>query len=67
MAVGSVLTFFLIVMAWYGVNYVLGQGLHSYGFGTGGVEYVAGFALLHLVYVLLVFLMRDGHFKPKAL
>ena len=58
MAVGSVLMFFLIVMAWYGVNYVLGQGLHSYGFGTGGVEYVAGFTLLHLVYVLTACLLR---------
>ena len=58
MAVGSVLMFFLIVMAWYGVNYVLGQGLHSYGFGTGGVEYVAGFTLLHLVYVLITYLLR---------
>lgn len=67
MAVSSVLTFFLIVMAWYGVNYVLGQGLHSYGFGTGGVEYVAGFALLHLIYVLLAFFMNSGKFKPKAL
>ena len=24
------------VMAWYGVNFVLGNGLHSYGFGIGG-------------------------------
>ena len=54
MAIGSVLLFFFIVMAWYGVNYVLGQGLHSYGFGAGGVEYVATFALLHFIYVLLV-------------
>ena len=54
MAVGAVLCFFFILMAWYGVNYVLGQGLHSYGFGAGGVEYVAGFALLNLTYVLLV-------------
>ena len=59
LAVGSVLVFFLIVMAWYGVNYVLGQGLHSYGFGSGGVEYVAGFALLHLIYVLLVCVLRN--------
>ena len=58
MAVGSILMFFLVVMAWYGVNYVLGEGLHSYGFGSGGVEYVAGFALLHLVYVLSVYLLR---------
>ena len=60
LAVGSVLVFFLIVMAWYGVNYVLGQGLHSYGFGSGGVEYVAGFALLHLIYVLLVWTLRPS-------
>ena len=62
LAVGSVLIFFLIVMAWYGVNYVLGQGLHSYGFGAGGVEYVSGFALLHLIYVLLVWTLRPQKF-----
>ncbi len=58
MAVGSVLIFFLIIMAWYGVNYVLGQGLHSYGFGSGGAEYVAGFVLVHLVYVVWVWTFR---------
>ena len=58
LAVGAVLMFFLIVMAWYGVNYVLGQGLHSYGFGSGGVEYVAGFALAHLVYVFIVWSLQ---------
>ena len=46
---GSVLMFFLILMAWYGVNFILGAGLHSYGFGTGGVEYVAGFFCLHIL------------------
>ena len=58
MAVCSVLVFFLIVMAWYGVNYVLGEGLHSYGFGSGGVEYVAGFMFLHICYIFYVWLMR---------
>lgn len=33
----SVLAFWLIIMTYVGVNYVLGTGLHSYGFGTGGV------------------------------
>ena len=42
MAVGSVLAFQGVLMAWYGVNFVLGVGLHSYGFGTGGF----GLALL---------------------
>jgi len=28
--------FALVIVAWYGVNFVLGAGLHSYGFGGGG-------------------------------
>ena len=36
-AVKSVACFWLILMTYLGVNYVLGTGLHSYGFGTGAV------------------------------
>ena len=36
-ALKSVLAFWLIVMTYVGVNYVLGTGLHSYGFGAGAV------------------------------
>jgi ABC-type transport system involved in cytochrome c biogenesis permease subunit len=51
MLVWSVIAFNLVIMAWYGVNYVLGAGLHSYGFGAGGVEYVSAFVLADLAYV----------------
>jgi cytochrome c-type biogenesis protein CcsB len=51
LAVGSVLCFLSVLMAWYGVNFVLGTGLHSYGFGTGGFGYALGFAALELVFV----------------
>jgi len=54
MAAGSVLAFSLVIMAWYGVNFWLGAGLHSYGFGSGGVEYVSVFVMLHIFYVLFV-------------
>jgi hypothetical protein len=37
-------------MAWYGVNYVLGKGLHSYGFGTGGFPAVLTFVVLELLF-----------------
>lgn len=50
LAVGSVLAFQTILMAWYGVNFVLGAGLHSYGFGTGGIEYVAGFVIVQVLF-----------------
>ena len=49
LAIGSVMMFFSVIMAWYGVNFVLGVGLHSYGFGSGGLKYVLGFLLLHLI------------------
>jgi ABC-type transport system involved in cytochrome c biogenesis permease subunit len=34
----SVFCFLSVVMAWYGVNFVLGVGLHSYGFVEGGSQ-----------------------------
>lgn len=40
LAVGSVFGATAILMAWYGVNFVLGSGLHSYGEGTGGFTWV---------------------------
>ena len=49
----SVLAFQGIVMAGYGVNYLLGTGKHSYGFGVGGELIVGIFVLLELVLVLL--------------
>jgi len=54
MAAGAILSFSLVIMAWYGVNFWLGAGLHSYGFGSGGVEYVSIFVLIHIVLVLYV-------------
>lgn len=47
-AVGSVVAFLGVLMAWYGVNFVLAQGLHSYGFGGGGLPYVAAAVLADL-------------------
>lgn len=50
--VGCVVAFQGVVMAWYGVNYVLGAGLHSYGFGGGGTAYVVSLCLLDMVVIL---------------
>ncbi|MBX9792229.1 MAG: cytochrome c biogenesis protein CcsA [Pirellulales bacterium] len=46
LCVGSVLGASAIAFSWYGVNFVLGVGLHSYGFGTGGQYEVGGVVLL---------------------
>jgi cytochrome c-type biogenesis protein CcsB len=50
-AIGSILGFLLVLMAWYGVNFILGTGLHSYGFGSGGLEYVAAFVAFELIVI----------------
>jgi cytochrome c-type biogenesis protein CcsB len=50
----TVICFSTVVMAWYGVNFVLGVGLHSYGFSTGGQAFVFGFLLLQTAFCLWV-------------
>jgi cytochrome c-type biogenesis protein CcsB len=50
LAVASVVCFLAVLMAWYGVNFVLGKGLHSYGFGIGGETYVGLFVVLDLLF-----------------
>lgn len=49
----SVLAFQGIIMAGYGVNYILGTGKHSYGFGIGGEMAVLCFVLIELTLVIL--------------
>lgn len=51
LVVASVVCFLAVLMAWYGVNFVLGKGLHSYGFGIGGETYVVTFIILDLLFV----------------
>jgi cytochrome c-type biogenesis protein CcsB len=63
MLAGSIIAFSLVMMAWYGVNFVLGAGLHSYGFGAGGIEYVAGFVGLEFIYVFFAFMMMAAKEK----
>jgi ABC-type transport system involved in cytochrome c biogenesis permease subunit len=63
LAVGSVVCFQAIIMAWYGVNFILGVGLHSYGFGTGGRGFVVTYLLLQTAFLVLA-LAR--HWRRKA-
>jgi ABC-type transport system involved in cytochrome c biogenesis permease subunit len=65
MLVTSVLTFGLVIMAWYGVNFWQGAGLHTYGFGAGGIESVVGFMILHLVYLVFAVSVRFQRSKAK--
>lgn len=66
MAVGAVLCFLCVLMAWYGVNFVLGVGLHSYGFGSGGFGYALTFVIAELAFVALAFFRKGGNPSSKT-
>ena len=66
MAVCSILGFWLIVMTWYGVNFVLGKGLHSYGFGAGGGWYVASFLILETLFLSVFAKCIEGQITCKG-
>ncbi|RME15076.1 MAG: hypothetical protein D6797_07420 [Bdellovibrio sp.] len=49
----SPLAYLLVIMAWYGVNFILASGLHSYGFSSGGATMVGIFVATQLFLLLL--------------
>ncbi|HLX61945.1 MAG TPA: cytochrome c biogenesis protein CcsA [Planctomycetota bacterium] len=51
LAFGAVFCFLSVVMAWYGVNFVLGSNLHGYGSGVGGLDLVRGLVAADLLYL----------------
>jgi cytochrome c-type biogenesis protein CcsB len=57
-AVGAIVGYLGVLMAWYGVNFVLGTGLHSYGFGSGGYAYVGGFVAFEVLVIVAAVLRR---------
>lgn len=55
-AATTVVSFLGVLMAWYGVNFVLGAGLHSYGFGTGGIGWVSTYIALQVLFIVGAYL-----------
>ena len=51
--------FMTVMMAWFGVNYILATGLHSYGFSEGGAMFLGAFFLTQTL-VLIVCGVRLG-------
>ncbi len=69
-ALKSILCFWLIIMTYVGVNYVLGIGLHSYGFGTGAVAHymflTGGIDLALVAVCTLIYLIRRSSRAPAG-
>ncbi len=64
LSIGAILGFQTVLMAWYGVNFILGTGLHSYGFGSGGVSYAVGFVIFEVVLVGIAILKASRMKRP---
>ena len=45
--------FMSVMMAWFGVNYILAAGLHSYGFSEGGAIFLGVFFLVQILFLFL--------------
>ncbi len=68
LSVGAVVSYLLVLMAWYGVNFVLGVGLHSYGFSSGGAKFVSVFVALELLWILVAAIRyRGGRSTPTII
>lgn len=45
--------FMSVMMAWFGVNYILASGLHSYGFSEGGAIFLGSFFAIQIAVLIL--------------
>jgi cytochrome c-type biogenesis protein CcsB len=45
--------FMSVMMAWFGVNYILASGLHSYGFSEGGAVFLGSFFIIQIAFLII--------------
>jgi cytochrome c biogenesis factor len=64
--VWSVVSFSGVLMSWYGVNFVLGEGLHAYAFGSGGQPYVFTAVVINLAYVAFVVAVHKARQQSRT-
>ncbi len=63
LSIGAVIGFQAISFTWYGVNYILGTGLHSYGFGSGGESYYYAFLIAEALFLGFLLTIRYEKFR----
>lgn len=66
LAVAAIINFSGIIMAWYGVNYILGAGLHSYGFGVGGEGYILAYLALEAAFLAVAIYRHKRYLLATA-
>ncbi len=58
--------FMSVMMAWFGVNYILASGLHSYGFSQGGAFFLGAFFTIQILILVLTKNSLKEFEKKKA-
>ena len=56
----TALSFLAVMMAWFGVNYILATGLHSYGFSEGGAIFLISFFSIQIIAIILTWSKQKG-------
>ena len=64
LAASSILGFLSVVMTYYGVNFVLATGLHSYGFSEGGRIYALLYVVFEIAVIGAAFLRHRSSMRP---
>jgi ABC-type transport system involved in cytochrome c biogenesis permease subunit len=66
LAAWSIYGFASVVFSWYGVNFLLGAGLHSYGFGSGGQHIVLPICLAQIIITTVQLVLIYVRKQPPA-
>lgn len=66
LAAAAILGFVVIVWTFYGVNYVMATGLHSYGFGSGGELWVGLWAAAEILFLIIARVRYSSILKSAA-
>jgi len=53
--------FMSVIMAWFGVNYILASGLHSYGFSEGGAIFIGSFFAFQTIFLIFATLKTKNY------
>jgi cytochrome c-type biogenesis protein CcsB len=64
LAASSILGFLSVVMTYYGVNFILASGLHSYGFSEGGQLYAVLYVVIEIAVISMAFLRHRSAIRP---
>lgn len=67
LAIGSIIGLQAITFTWYGVNYILGTGLHTYGFGSGGELFYFLFVGFEVFFILAAITIGQKPMNKKII